>query len=136
MWGHELMLVPEMRAGPDELASDQPYSRDPDDRDPSGLVGIPASAEASAWANLQATVEVSNPMCRGILMLDSGAAELMAAYTAAAANCPLLQGIVAGQSIYAGRWRSGRPADATTRCSASEIEAGIDRLVATWPARG
>jgi myo-inositol catabolism protein IolC len=69
-------------------------------------------------------------MCRGILMLDSGGAELMAAYTAAAANCPLLQGIVAGQSIYAGLlsdWAAGRSDDSML---AREIEAGIDRLVA------
>lgn len=130
MWGHELMLVPEMRAGPDELAlasrihEIQTLGIRPD------WWGIEASAGASAWANLQATVEASNPMCRGILMLDSGGAELMAAYTAAAANCPLLQGIVAGQSIYAGLlsdWAAGRSDDSML---AREIEAGIDRLVA------
>jgi 5-dehydro-2-deoxygluconokinase len=136
MWGHELMLVPEMPAGADEPALTsriheiQTLGIRPD------WWGIPASAAASAWANLQATVEASNPMCRGILMLDSGAAELMAAYTAAATNCPLLQGIVAGQSIYAGPlsdWAAGRCDDSVL---AREIEAGIDRLVATWPARG
>ena len=72
-------------------------------------------------------------MCRGVLMLDSGRGEIFDSYNVASRNCPLLQGIVAGQSIYAEAllaWGTGRSDNSTL---ARELEAGIDRLVTTWP---
>jgi 5-dehydro-2-deoxygluconokinase len=135
MWGHELMLVPELVAEADEyqlanrIREIQALGIRPD------WWGIQASAGASAWAGLQAAVEASNPMCRGILMLDSGGAKMMETYGAASSSCPLLQGIVAARSIYAEAlldWGAGRSDDSTL---AREIEAGIGRLIATWPGR-
>jgi 5-dehydro-2-deoxygluconokinase len=133
MWGHELMLVPELVAGADEVQLTnriheiQALGIRPD------WWGIQASTGASGWPRLQAAIETSNPMCRGVLMLDSGRGEIFDSYNVASGNCSLLQGIVAGQSIYAEAllaWGTGRSDDSTL---ARELAAGIDRLVATWP---
>jgi 5-dehydro-2-deoxygluconokinase len=136
MWGHELMLVPELGTEPTELQlinrihEIQALGIRPD------WWGIQAAAEASAWASLQTAIETSNPMCRGILMLDSGGREIVSTYSDASRVCPLLLGIVAGPSIYAEPlldWAAGRSDDSTL---AWKIEAAIDKLIANWPGRG
>ena len=135
MWGHELMLVPELGAAPTGLQLSgrireiQALGIRPD------WWGIQATVGASAWAGLQAAVEGSNPMCRGVLMVDGAEGEIVSAYRDATRHCPLLQGIVAGKSIYAKPsmdWDTGRSDDATL---GRNIEAGIDRLIAAWPRR-
>jgi 5-dehydro-2-deoxygluconokinase len=135
MWGHELMLVPELGTVPtglpltDRIQEIQALGIRPD------WWGIQATAEALAWTSLQAVIETSNPMCRGVLMLDDDQVEIISAYRDAARHCTLLQGIVAGKSIFSEPlrdWDAGRCDDATL---ARNIEAGINRLIAAWPGR-
>jgi 5-dehydro-2-deoxygluconokinase len=135
MWGHELMLVPELGAVPtalpftDRIQEIQALGIRPD------WWGIQATAEALAWTSLQAVIETSNPMCRGVLMLDDGEVEIISAYRDAARHCSFLRGIVAGKSIFSEPlmdWDAGRCDDATL---ARSIEAGINRLIAAWPGR-
>jgi 5-dehydro-2-deoxygluconokinase len=97
--------------------------------------GIQATVEASAWTSLHAVIETSNPMCRGILMLDDGQVEIVSAYRDASRHSSLLRGIVAGKSIFSEPimdWDAGRCDDATL---ARNIEAGINWLMAAWPER-
>jgi 5-dehydro-2-deoxygluconokinase len=135
MWGHELMLVLESSLVPTGLQLThriqeiQALGICPD------WWGIQATAEVSAWITLQAVIEGSNPMCRGVLMLDDGEGEIVSAYRDASRRCPLLHGIIAGKSIYAKplmEWHAGRFDDAAL---ARNIEAAIDRLIAAWPER-
>jgi 5-dehydro-2-deoxygluconokinase len=135
MWGHELMLVLELGTAPtglqltDRIQEIQALGIRPD------WWGIQATAEASAWASLQAVIETSNPMCRGVLMLDGGQVEIISAYRDASGHCSLLRGIVAGKSSFSESlidWDAGRCDDATF---ARNIEAGINWLIAAWPGR-
>lgn len=135
MWGHELMLVLETGTAPtglqvtDRIQEIQALGIRPD------WWGIQATAEALAWASLQAVIETSNPMCRGILMLDDGKVEIVSAYRDASRHCSILRGIVAGKSIFSESlmdWDAGLCDDATL---ARNIEAGINWLIAAWPGR-
>ena len=136
MWGHELMLVPELEARPsqshlaDRIRQIQAIGMQPD------WWGIESTVETLAWGGLQSAIEVSNPMCRGVLMIDADGQNLVSAYRDASAVCPLLQGVVAGKSIYAQLlpdWEAGRSDDANL---AKGISAGIDKLIADWPRGG
>src|SRR6185312_9705114 len=136
MWGHELMLVPELETGSnkfdpaDRIREIQAIGMRPD------WWGVESTGDASAWGGLQSAIEASNPMCRGVLMVDAGCQDIVSAYRDASAACPLLQGIVAGKSTYAQLlldWEAGRSDDARL---AQGLRAGIDRLVAGWPRGG
>lgn len=132
MWGHELMLVPELGTEPgksrlvDRIQEIQAVGMRPD------WWGIESSVEASEWSALQSAIETSNPMCRGVLMIDAGGEEIVDVYSEASKTCPLLQGMVAGKSIYARllpEWRADRSDDAALDRA---INVWIDELIASW----
>ena len=136
MWGHELMLVPELDAWPnkshlaDRIREIQAIGMRPD------WWGIESTVETLAWGGLQSAIEASNPTCRGVLMVDADSRDLVSAYRDASAVCPLLQGIVAGKSVYGHLlldWEAGRSDDARL---ARGISANIDKLIAGWPQGG
>jgi 5-dehydro-2-deoxygluconokinase len=98
---------------------------------------LEAQPSAAAWRAIGRTIENTDPLCRGVLLLglDAPEAELAATMRLAAAE-PSVRGFAIGRTIFgdaARRWLAGEIAD---EAAIADMADRFARLAAAWQAAG